>query len=56
MNYLNMYRYFQETIFKLFSKIDLNLSKLLTNMLSILIVFTGKQQSNHFKFRGIISC
>ncbi len=52
MNDLNKYRYFQETIFKLFLEINLNLSKPLTNTLSILIVCLLENNKVHISKLG----
>ena len=52
MNDLNSYRYFQETILRLFSEIDLNLSKPLTNTLSILIVCLLEDNKAHISRLG----
>jgi hypothetical protein len=52
MNNLEKYDYFHETILKLFSEIDLNLSKPLTNMLSLLIVCLLEDNKAHISRLG----
>jgi len=47
MNDLNSYSYFHGTILKLFSEIDLSLSKPLTNTLSFLIVCLMEDNKAH---------
>jgi hypothetical protein len=52
MNNLNSHSYFHGTILKLFSEIDLSLSKPLTNMLSLLIVCLLEDNKAHISRLG----